>query len=284
MPATPSERLRVLSSSDPEHLARVLGALRSRGIPHQVGIMPGDPPRAIVTVAEDTDLPPELPLEADETEDVEDERDGQLAPSERAAARFAWWHVEAIVGVVLAHLALVLWAGASAARMRSVLELLALRVGDLAAQPWRLLSSLAVHVDPPHVLWNGAAMLAFGVALLGQVGALRTAVVYTLAGVGGGLAAAAGSEPGTLVAGSSGAVCGLFGAWLAVVLRQSSLERSARHARLRALGIALLVLPPILNPATPLGQAVSIESHLGGTMTGLIVGLLLGGRIGDSPG
>ena len=102
-----------------------------------------------------------------------------------------------------------------------------------------------------------------------------TALIYFGAGVGGGIAALAAAPDGTLIVGSSGAVAGLFGAWVAVRFRAARYEEITWRARVRALGVGMLVLPALLNPMTPTGQPISVSSHLGGLFTGMLVGAVI---------
>jgi membrane associated rhomboid family serine protease len=118
-------------------------------------------------------------------------------------------------------------------------------------------------------------MLVFAVPLLSSLGYLRSGSIYLASGLGGGLAAVSFSDPGSLIIGSSGAVAGLFGAWIVLRLRQSRHEPLGRRARFRALGIALLVLPSLITPTTAAGQPVSVSAHLGGLVTGMLIGALL---------
>ena len=47
--------------------------------------------------------------------------------------------------------------------------------------------------------------------------------------------------------GSSGAVAGIFGAWLVLALRRSRRESFGWRSRVRSLGVAILVLPGVLG-------------------------------------
>jgi len=193
--------------------------------------------------------------------------------------------VRAAAGLVAVHLAIVLWMVSPVAPDRRLLAWGGLERTVAPSEPWRLLTSLFLHVDPAHVLWNGLSMLVFAVALIGEIGYGGTALIYLAAGVGGGVAALAFAEPGTIVVGSSGAVAGLFGAWVAWTFGAARRATLTRRARFRTIGIALLVLPALLNPTTASGQSVSVSSHLGGMATGVVIGVLLGAvlRRGEEP-
>jgi membrane associated rhomboid family serine protease len=142
-------------------------------------------------------------------------------------------------------------------------------------EPWRLVTSLFLHVDPAHVFWNGASMMVFAVPLLTDLRLGRTALIYFASGIGGGITALQFARAGTLIAGSSGAVAGLFGAWVVLTLSRTRLEPLSRRARIRTIGIAMLFLPSLLSPITSTGHSVSVSSHLGGLATGMAIGALI---------
>ena len=190
-------------------------------------------------------------------------------------ARFPWGEVAPVAALIVVHLWL---AGAITGRWPPGPELVrdgALAAGATAAEPWRLVTSLFLHVDAPHVLWNGLSMAVFGVPLLTALRFARTGLVYLASGAGGGLTALAFAEPGNFILGSSGAVAGLFGAWVALRLDRARYEELIGRSRIRTVGVALLVLPSLVTPQTPAGRPISVSSHLGGLATGMLVGAVL---------
>ncbi len=178
--------------------------------------------------------------------------------------------------MILLHLAVVLWmtAGLPPGRLE-LIDGAGLKRGDALLEPWRLFSSLFLHADVRHALANGVSMLVFAVPLLGRVGRGRTAAVYLATGAGGGVAAVLLSGFGPTIIGSSGAVSGLFGAWVVLALDDARRTDLPGRVRLRTLGVALLLLPSLIQPTTLSGQPVSVSSHLGGAGTGMLLGALL---------
>lgn len=195
------------------------------------------------------------------------------APAGRAV--FPWAAARAVAAVVLAHLAIVFALVGSRPGARQLARAGGLVAGAAVAQPWRLVTSLFVHADPAHALWNGVSMLVFAVPLLLRAGYLRTAGVYVVGGICGGLAASTAATPGTVIVGSSGAVAALFGAWLVSAVRRARHEDLPGRARIRALGIGMLVLPALLTPTTASGMPISVESHVGGFVAGAVAGAVL---------
>jgi len=190
-------------------------------------------------------------------------------------AKFPWAEVQTIALLILLHLALAFWSGGPLPPGRELLLQGGLLGGASLEQPWRLVTSLFLHSGPAHALWNGVSTLVFAVPLLGSLGLARTGLVYFVSGVGGGLAALQFAAPGTLIVGSSGAVAGLFGAWVVLTLRRARRASLGRRERIRALGIALLVLPALVRPVTAAGEPISVSSHIGGLVTGMLIGAFL---------
>jgi len=147
--------------------------------------------------------------------------------------------------------------------------------GATLEAPWRLVTYLALHADPLHVFWNGVGTMVFAVPLLIELGYARVALIYLCSGIGGGLTALSFASTGASFIGSSGAVAGLFGAWVVLALSRARLAPLTRRARILTIGIALLVLPSLLTPVTTAGRPVSVASHLGGLATGTTIGALL---------
>ena len=190
-----------------------------------------------------------------------------------------------VAAVIALHLAIVLAVEGGLVPGRALIEAGALRKGATLVEPWRLVTSLVLHSGVRHVLANALSMLVFAVPLLGWVGLRRAAMVYLAAGIGGGITAVTLGDFGVRILGSSGAVAGLFGAWIVLALERARLADLPGRARLRTAGIALLVLPSLVNPMTAEGRPVSVSSHLGGAITGMLVGMALsrGWLRGSSP-
>jgi membrane associated rhomboid family serine protease len=190
-------------------------------------------------------------------------------------ARFPAAEIGTVAVLIAIHVVIVAWLLLEPGRAHAAIEWGALRKGLTAAEPWRLLTSLVLHSGYPHALWNGLSMTVFAVPLLEILGRRRTALVYLAAGIGGGATAVAFAKFGTRIIGSSGAVSGLFGAWLVLALDRARAAELPWRARVRSTGIAFLVLPSLVNPLTSSGAPISVSSHVGGAVTGMIVGALL---------
>lgn len=216
--------------------------------------------------ATDTTAAPGAFEAADAEAETEAERREREAPP--------WGALQAAIAIVLVHfVVLFAWVGRSPSTSHLV-EVGALARAEVAAQPWRLLTSLVLHADVEHVAWNALSMIVFAVPLIVALGYGRSAVIYAVSGVAGGLAALA-ATPAAVTVGSSGAVAGLFGAWLARTIRRARRKPPTTKALLRTVGVGLLVLPSLLSPTTADGKSVSIAAHLGGLAMGLALGVAL---------
>ncbi|MCH6551398.1 MAG: rhomboid family intramembrane serine protease [Planctomycetes bacterium] len=171
--------------------------------------------------------------------------------------------MQVVSSLIAAHFALVFWMIASGTSGRQLIVQGALLRGGMLDEPWRLLTSLLIHIGPLHVFWNGASMMVFAVPLITDLRYARTGMVYLASGIGGSIMALSFATPGTLIAGSSGSVAGLFGAWVVLQTRRDRLAQLTGRARIRTMGIAMLVLPSLVTPISVTGNPVSVSSHPG---------------------
>jgi membrane associated rhomboid family serine protease len=275
----------LLETARPEVVKAVQHRLGKSAIPYRSGLLAAQPPRVLISVPRDRldearaalGALARVLVEPDEDEDEDEEDDDGSEPE--PPARFPRRDVLAVALVVAFHLALVVGAEALLDSPRRALSLGGLIAGRTHAEPWRLLTAMFLHVDVSHALWNGASMLVFAVPLLHHLGGLRTGAIYLAAGLGGGLAAVSFAGPGTVIVGSSGAVAGLFGAWIVIALRQARRRERSWRTRIRTLGVAALVLPSLLSPVSSSGHRISVSAHLGGMLTGMLIGALIGSRL-----
>lgn len=131
---------------------------------------------------------------------------------------------------------------------------------------WRMFGAALLHASLTHILFNMWALYVLGPQIEKAVGSAPFLALY-LAGAGMGGVFAQYLTPGAFLAvGASGAVFGLFGVWLNLAIRQ----RNTVYGRslLSQLGFLLLI-----NAALPfIFPAISWQAHLGGFITGFVVG------------
>ncbi len=152
-------------------------------------------------------------------------------------------------------------------------------VGWLDGQWWRLLTSCFIHIGLLHILANMYVLYRVGGEVERCWGSVRYLVIYLFAGLGGSVLALA-LEPRIVMAGASGAICGVLGAAAVWALCNGRhLPRSlARQIRNN------MVINAVLITFISLMPGVSWQGHLGGAVIGAVVALVLQvQRFGPSP-
>jgi len=143
-----------------------------------------------------------------------------------------------------------------------------LGVGVAAGQWWRMFTAVLLHGSMFHILFNMWALYVFGPQIERESGSLPFLAIYLSAASGGSLFVFWFSDPFTFSIGASGAIFGLFGVWLAGAYRLRHTYFGRRV--LSQLGILLAI-----NFALPLFiPNIAWEAHLGGIVTGVLIGLL----------
>ena len=135
-----------------------------------------------------------------------------------------------------------------------------------AGEWWRIFTPVLVHASLTHILFNMWALYALGPQIERGVGSMPFLALYVASAGMGGVAAQL-LTPGNFTAvGASGAVFGLFGVWLNLAIRR----RNTAYGRslLSQLGFLLLI-----NAALPFViRDISWQAHLGGFVTGFVIG------------
>lgn len=130
---------------------------------------------------------------------------------------------------------------------------------------WRLITNSFLHIGIFHLLMNMYALLYIGLLLERHLGKTRFAAAYVLTGITASVASLWWHDL-TISAGASGAIFGMYGAFLAM-LTTNLIERSARKALLTS--IALFVGYNLVNG---LRGGIDNAAHLGGVIGGLVIG------------
>ncbi|MEU3773017.1 rhomboid family intramembrane serine protease [Streptomyces sp. NPDC032472] len=145
--------------------------------------------------------------------------------------------------------------------------------GVSTGQYYRLLTSVFLHAEWWHIAGNMLALWVIGGPLEAALGRLRYLAVYLLSGLGASAFVYLLTEPNTQTLGASGAVFGLLGATVVLV----------RRLRYEMRPVITMVVLMLVLTFVPLGGSLSVswQAHIGGLVTGLLLGL---GMVGPSAG
>lgn len=132
-------------------------------------------------------------------------------------------------------------------------------------QPWTMVTSIFVHADLLHILFNGYSLWVLGSMLERVMGSGRFTALFLLSGVAGS-AAVLVLDPTGGVIGASGAIFGLFAALFVV------------NRGFGGSNVSLLVIVGINLVLGFIIPGVSWQAHIGGLIGGLVLTPLLMGR------
>lgn len=133
---------------------------------------------------------------------------------------------------------------------------------------WRLFSSMFLHSGIMHIFFNMVTLYSIGPIIEREFGRLRYCFLYLLSGLCGGLFTCLIELTYTgihLTVGASGAIFGLFGALLGLGMK----TRDWSYVRSSLINIIWMLLPGFFS------TGVSITSHIGGVLGGILFGVLL---------
>ncbi len=147
---------------------------------------------------------------------------------------------------------------------------------DLLREEWyRLFSACFVHIGLMHLLLNLYALGILGSLAESLWGRVRFLSIYVVSGIAGGCLAMI-VRPDSLVGGASGAIWGVMASIAVWIL----IYREHLPAKIVRDSLRRVVFMLALNGLVSLAPGVSWEAHLGGGVTGAVVGAALGiGRL-----
>jgi rhomboid protease GluP len=141
-------------------------------------------------------------------------------------------------------------------------------------QWWRLFTSLFIHWNFRHFLFNAVSLYIFGTRLEAALGGVRFTTVYFISGLAGGLAQL--SAGGGVAAGASGAVFGCCAALVVFCYRKKAVVMGVDYKIAAAMTAASFILG-----FTAGGTANA--AHFGGILAGLAAGFALSGQKRNNP-
>ena len=146
---------------------------------------------------------------------------------------------------------------------------------SLGEAPWRLVTSLFLHIGFMHLLFNMFALYYFGQVAERMFGAVNFLALFLLSGVGGnllnnflGLHSVMAGEPPIISAGASGGIMGIGMALLVAALTKTSFNNFALNFR------SLLIVMAINLGYGFLVGGIDNASHVGGAIIGGLLGMV----------
>lgn len=153
-----------------------------------------------------------------------------------------------------------------------------IREGLLRGEVWRLGSSMFLHGGLGHLVGNMVPLFILGMACEHAFGAGLMIAIYLAAGLAGGIATAIVNPSPTV--GASGAVFGLMGCLVAVLLRLRETVQ-VRDGRVAAVVGLWAVWQIVLGFSEPL---IANFAHIGGFVMGGLLGFVVPPRLPEASG
>ena len=165
------------------------------------------------------------------------------------------------------------WSGPLAPSIQTLVALGGLYKPAVLDGEWhRLFTSTLLHGDLLHLVFNGVALYMAGMVLESLVGRRWYFTLFVLGGLGGSLMSLAVNPPTVVSVGASGAIMGLCGAALVCSFRYAS-GAGRTQIQMAMMQVLIPALIPIATTRT--GGHIDFGAHLGGTLTGLVLGFAM---------
>jgi rhomboid protease GluP len=141
------------------------------------------------------------------------------------------------------------------------------RSTTLAGETWRLLTSTFIHIGILHLVLNMYALHFIGILLEPYLGKVRFLAAYIMTGIVASIASIWWQD-NTVSAGASGAIFGMYGVFLALLI-SNLLDKTLKQTMLSS--ILLFVGYNILYGIRP-DSGIDNAAHIGGLLSGMAVG------------
>lgn len=136
---------------------------------------------------------------------------------------------------------------------------------------WRLFSCMFVHVGLLHIGFNMWVLVNVGRMVERIFGNLPFALLYLLSGVGGSLASLI-YYPTKVSAGASGAIFGVFGGLLGILIIERHRFPAFIFHALKRFAVSFVGINVLIGFTVPF---IDNAAHIGGLVTGLVCGMVL---------
>jgi len=137
----------------------------------------------------------------------------------------------------------------------------------------RLFIPIFLHIGAMHLLFNTMSLILFGIRAERYFGIWKFLVIYIVSGIAGNVAMAL-SNTAAVGAGASGSIYGVIGALFALTkIRRKNVENLNSGAL--AIMIVIGIVMGFTMVATPGSANVANSAHIGGLVTGFVLGWLV---------
>lgn len=130
---------------------------------------------------------------------------------------------------------------------------------------WRLVTPIFLHSGLSHMLFNSFSLVLFGPSLERMLGKNRFIALYMATGIIANVATLLFKPMTYTHVGSSGAIFGLFGIYLAMILFRKELMSRANSQLILTIAVISLIM-------TFLQPNINVTAHLFGFISGIILG------------
>ena len=138
----------------------------------------------------------------------------------------------------------------------------------LNGQYWRLITHQFVHGSFLHLFFNMYALAYIGLMVEHKLGVRKYLTIYLLSGICGGVVSLLVHLEGYMV-GASGAIMGLFGAFIALLISHAFEKNATRALLISTVSVTLLMLLSGLRGST------DNAAHIGGLVSGFLIAYIL---------
>lgn len=133
---------------------------------------------------------------------------------------------------------------------------------------WRLITCVFVHIGIVHLAFNMYALYMAGVYLEPMLGKTKYLVAYLCTGIFASITSLAWHSEPVPSAGASGAIFGMYGVFLALLLT-NLIPKQIRIALLQSIGVFV-----VFNLVYGIKSGIDNAAHIGGLASGMIIGFI----------
>ncbi|XP_061999959.1 RHOMBOID-like protein 2 isoform X1 [Rosa rugosa] len=135
-------------------------------------------------------------------------------------------------------------------------------------QGWRIVTCIWLHAGVVHLIVNMLSLVFIGIRIEQQFGLVRVGIIYLLSGFGGSIMSSLFIRKNISV-GASGALFGLLGSMLSELITNWTIYTN----KVAALATLLVII--LINLGIGILPRVDNFAHIGGFMTGFLIGFVL---------